>query len=413
MHECDVYLISPALLWQNYTSVCWTCHRLSDSLHLRLCSRFPPLITRCPETPQSRLVYSAQSSLEGRMGTSAGCPAVVHSFLHLSPSHFFPSFVYFHLVLFSFSPAFRFFLFILFQVLFLLFFVLIFLVFPFLSFSWLCVFLSFFLVCPCPSFFLIFLFLLFTNFFSFFTKFSIFPLLTPDFPFFHNIFDFLSSSGTFSSFFPIFCLHFLLPDLSLSFYSSWFFSVLFSPHSFLPIPSLFISYSLTFFPLSFLTFQMKCSHTHMLRHLSESVPHGTLSVCVCDLLKVTAVQKPAVQSLPLTSHHDKHECHSFVCLRLLCSFFSIITHRCPLGWWDIVVRVCVGALHWKQPEHGYFILCGDKQQLYCFLWVLLCHREEKQTARCEDLNVSKKTNSHSRADNVAVSADNVTHGCEY
>lgn len=63
--------------------------RLSDSLHLRLCSRFPPLITRCPETPQSRLVYSAQSSLEGRMGTSAGCPAVVHSFLHLSPSHFF------------------------------------------------------------------------------------------------------------------------------------------------------------------------------------------------------------------------------------------------------------------------------------------------------------------------------------
>lgn len=89
MHECDVYLISPALLWQNYTSVCWTCRRLSDSLHLRLCSRFPPLITRCPETPQSRLVYSAQSSLEGRMGTSAGCPAVVHSFLHLSPSHFF------------------------------------------------------------------------------------------------------------------------------------------------------------------------------------------------------------------------------------------------------------------------------------------------------------------------------------
>lgn len=184
---------------------------------------------------------------------------------------------------FSFSPAFRFFLFIPFQVLFLLFFVLIFLVFPFLSFSWLCVFLSFpsfFLVCPCPSFFLIFLFLLFNSFFSFFTKFSIFPLLTPDFPFFHNIFDFLSSSGTFSSFFPIFCLHFLLPDLSVSFYSSWFFSVLFSPHSFLPIPSLFISYSLTFFPLSFLTFKMKCSHTHMLRHLSESVPHGTLCVCL-------------------------------------------------------------------------------------------------------------------------------------
>lgn len=281
MHECDVYLISPALLWQNYTSVCWTCHRLSDSLHLRLCSRFPPLITRCPETPQSRLVYSAQSSLEGRMGTSAGCPAVVHSFLHLSPSHFFPSFVYFHLVLFSFSPAFRFFLFIPFQVLFLLFFVLIFLVFPLLSFSWLCVFLSFFLVCPCPSFFLIFLFLLFTNFFSFFTKFSIFPLLTPDFPFFHNIFDFLSSSGTFSSFFPIFCLHFLLPDLSLSFYSSWFFSVLFSPHSFLPIPSLFLSYSLDFLSIIFSYISNEVfSHSHAEAFIWKCAPWYALCVCL-------------------------------------------------------------------------------------------------------------------------------------
>lgn len=188
----------------------------------------------CPETPQSRLVYSAQSSLEGRMGTSAGCPAVVHSFLHLSPSHFFSllfTFIWFCFLfhfhqpfvsscLFHFKSCFScsLFLFSLFSPFF-----------PFLDFVYSFLSLpSFFLVCPCPSFFLIFLFLLFNSFFSFFTKFSIFPLLTPDFPFFHNIFDFLSWSGTFSSFFPIFCLHFLLPDLSVSFYSSWFFSVLFS-----------------------------------------------------------------------------------------------------------------------------------------------------------------------------------------